>query len=679
MLQVNFKTKVFALSVLGIVATGLILLAAVWLQRQTLHEQVTAELNAQGQQECTKIAQSVYLMLRTNHEKLKKELQHNLNVAESVLHRYGEVLLEKEMVSWNAVNQFTSKSRKVDLPKMCFGSQWLGQNANADTPSPVVDEVRALVGGTCTVFQRMNAAGDMLRICTNIHKLDGNRAIGTYIPAINPDHSANPVVATVLQGDTFVGRAFVVNDWYLTIYRPIRDAAGDVVGVLYFGIPQEDVPELRQGIMDIVVGKSGYVFVLAGSGEEKGKYIISHNGARDGENIYDAQDADGNLFIREAIAKAAATKDGQVELQRYAWRNEPTAPPRWKTTALTYFEPWDWVIGAGAYDDDYQEAAQEVNRALHRLILWVVVGSVLALVLCGAVSLLCAHRIARPIVNAMTLMERVAEGDYSQRLDATGSDEIGRMGRAINKAVDATAQAMNDVREAAAGEQRAQEERIAAERQQAEAEQKRQQEEAERERRQAEAEQKRRDEQAAMEREQAEKERRQAEELRRKVDNLLEVVNAAAQGDLTRTVAVEGDEAVDELAGGIRKMLADLSNVIGQVTESAAQFNEGSRLIAESSQSLASGAQTQSSSVEEVSASVEELTASIDGVKNNAHEADAVAKKTNQLAEQGGAAVQKSIEAMELIRTSSDQIAEIIQVISEIASQTNLLALNAAI
>ena len=49
------------------------------------------------------------------------------------------------------------------------------------------------------------------------------------------------------------------------------------------------------------------------------------------------------------------------------------------------------------------------------------------------------------------------------------------------------------------------------------------------------------------------------------------------------------------------------------------------------------------------------------------------------LAEQGGAAVQKSVEAMELIRTSSTQIGEIIQVISEIASQTNLLALNAAI
>jgi methyl-accepting chemotaxis protein len=83
--------------------------------------------------------------------------------------------------------------------------------------------------------------------------------------------------------------------------------------------------------------------------------------------------------------------------------------------------------------------------------------------------------------------------------------------------------------------------------------------------------------------------------------------------------------------------------------------------------------------VQQVTASIEELSRSVDNVKDAAHGADKLAKETSVLAEQGGTAVQQSVEAMELIRTSSTQIGEIIQVISEIASQTNLLALNAAI
>jgi len=675
----SFKTKILGLSVLGILLTGAILVSVVLLEKGRLREQITAEVDRLGREECSKIAKDVYLMLRVHHEKLQTELRNSLNVARDVLQQAGAISLASEHISWKAINQATKQEQPVELPKMMVGRDWLGQNQDPGQPSLVVDKVRSLVGGTCTIFQRMNDRGDMLRVSTNVQTKDGRRAIGTYIPAVDADGKPNPIIAATLKGQTYTGRAFVVNDWYITAYEPLYDAQKKVIGLLYVGVKQEDVPELRQGIMDIVAGKTGYAYVIGGTGEQRGKYVISYTGQRDGEDVWNTKDADGNLVIQSIVNKGLATKQGECVFERYAWRNKDEAQARWKIAAVTYFEPWDWVIGVGAYEEDFQDVQARVDEALYGLIFWSAVGAVGALVVCGLLSLSYANRMVRPLLKTVKVMEAVAQGDYSQRLEITSQDEIGRLSSAVNVAVDATVKAMNDVQEAAQREQELQAQRAEEERRRAEEEHRRQQEEAEKERLRMEEERRRQEEEAARERQRVEAEREAAEVLRRKVNHLLEVVAAAAQGDLTKEIRVEGKEAVDELAAGIQKMLGDLASVIGQVTESASQFAEGSRVIAESSQTLAQGAQTQSASVEEMGASIEELTRSIEQVKESAAQANAMASTTNSLAEKGGKAVERSVAAMDLIRASSQQISEIIQVISEIASQTNLLALNAAI
>ena len=427
--------------------------------------------------------------------------------------------------------------------------------------------------------------------------------------------------------------------------------------------------------------------VRAGMGETGETYLVGPDKLMRSDSFLDAQghsvaasfagSVEQNGVDTEAATEALAGKDDAKIITDY--NGNPV---------LSAYTPVDvfgttWALlaeideaEAFAPIQQMEASAEEATASLFFNALLIV--GIAALLISG-VAYWVAQMISRPVQKVAGVLEVVAGGDYSQKVDVDSKDEIGQMAGSLNTAIDAVARAMQDVKEAAQREQKAQEEKAEQERLAAEAEQKRKEEEAEKERQLAEAERKRQEGEAEKERQLAAEEARKAEILRGKVNGLLEVVAAAAEGDLTKQVTVEGDEAIDELAAGIKKMLADLSGVIGQVTESASQFNEGSRVIAESSQSLAAGAQKQSSSVEEVSASVEELTASIDGVKNNAYEADAVAKKTNELAERGGQAVQKSTEAMELIRTSSDQIAEIIQVISEIASQTNLLALNAAI
>ena len=165
------------------------------------------------------------------------------------------------------------------------------------------------------------------------------------------------------------------------------------------------------------------------------------------------------------------------------------------------------------------------------------------------------------------------------------------------------------------------------------------------------------------------------------IGRLLEVVTAASAGDLTRVVET-GDTISSEfhrLTDGIRQMISDLRELIAQIIDSSDQQNEGAQAIAESAAGLSDGAQAQAASVEVVTNAVQRLTDSIDLIAVNSTDARMQAEETANLAKNGGQTVRLAIDAMRLIKTSSNQINEIIQVIGEIASQTNLLALNAAI
>ncbi|MED5612865.1 PAS domain-containing methyl-accepting chemotaxis protein [Janthinobacterium sp. P210005] len=165
----------------------------------------------------------------------------------------------------------------------------------------------------------------------------------------------------------------------------------------------------------------------------------------------------------------------------------------------------------------------------------------------------------------------------------------------------------------------------------------------------------------------------------RKVNALLESVARAAQGDLTCNIVPEGDEPIDLLAGGISKMIVDLRGVIGNVVSAANGFADASHAIAERATGVAVGTQALGATVEEMNASIDGLTFSINSIAENTSNADYLAKATQQEAEAGARAVAKSIEAMDLINRSSEDIGEIVKVISEIANQTNMLAFNAAI
>ncbi len=269
---------------------------------------------------------------------LESEVRDNLNVATYLLSQAGGISNSGGSYSWPAVNQLTKAETNVALPALQVGGVELGQVRAVDKPVPLVDQAAKMVGGVCTIFQRMNKQGDMLRVATTVKKTDGERAIGTYIPAVNPDGTANPVIAQVLKGETFVGRAFVVDGWYVTAYQPIKDAAGDILGMLFAGLREFDNQAAAQSIREMKVGTTGYVFIL----NSQGDVLLHPRPDLVGKNVI----KDLNLPFQSVLTDRA---ENEYQSMLYTFEGMK------KILTFTWFKPWDWIVCAGAPLKDFYD------------------------------------------------------------------------------------------------------------------------------------------------------------------------------------------------------------------------------------------------------------------------------------------------------------------------------------
>jgi methyl-accepting chemotaxis protein len=177
--------------------------------------------------------------------------------------------------------------------------------------------------------------------------------------------------------------------------------------------------------------------------------------------------------------------------------------------------------------------------------------------------------------------------------------------------------------------------------------------------------------------------REAAEDLRHKVDQILDVVSAA---DLTREVPVSGEDAIGQLGTGLdaflrtmRGSMAEIGTTAETLAAAADQLTELSQGMEVGAASTADRAFSASAASEEVSASIqtvasaaEEMTASIAEIAKNASDAATVA--TSAVGVANGAK-----QTVGDLGNSSAEIGMVIKTITSIAQQTNLLALNATI
>lgn len=163
------------------------------------------------------------------------------------------------------------------------------------------------------------------------------------------------------------------------------------------------------------------------------------------------------------------------------------------------------------------------------------------------------------------------------------------------------------------------------------------------------------------------------------VESLRTALQAMSAGDLSIRITDAFAEEHEVLRNAFNNALDSLEGAVVEIIESAGTILGEAGNISSAADDLSRRTEQQAATLEQTAAAISQLTASVASAADGAKQANDVVDTARQNAEASGEVVQKAVEAMGKIETSSDQISRIIGVIDDIAFQTNLLALNAGV
>ena len=191
-MKLMIKHKIMAVGLIAALVPIFVTSIVTLQKKSDVNQTILEQMEDLSRNNISRISKDVYGLCQTTYDIIQMWVQNGLSTAEYILESNGGLSSSSSKMTWTAINQYTKSSSMVELPKLKIGNSFIEQNFDFNQSTPVVDEVQKKAGTTCTIFQRMNDEGDFIRVATNIRKLDDTRAIGTFIPAVNPDGQPNP-------------------------------------------------------------------------------------------------------------------------------------------------------------------------------------------------------------------------------------------------------------------------------------------------------------------------------------------------------------------------------------------------------------------------------------------------------------------------------------------------------
>lgn len=274
-----------------------------------------------------------------------------------------------------------------------------GESLIGDTK--LVDSFTRDTGAVATLFAPLN--GDFVRVSTSLKDPSGQRVIGSYL---GKDH---PGYRQLVSGQPYYAQVKLFGESYITYYAPIKNAAGEVNGISFIGLPVERATQdLFKSLESIRWGDTGYTIIVDNREDNLGKYLLHPIHDQNAPSIIEVSDYDGNKPFYQIFEQDSG-------LIRYPYEYQGTVGEKY----LVYTEVpgWNWKLLGGTF-------IQEVTKGSDTLLkLIITIATVVALITFIILTVF-LNRNLKPLTVLNGYMTRLAKGEVS--LDIPSSNKASK-------------------------------------------------------------------------------------------------------------------------------------------------------------------------------------------------------------------------------------------------------------
>ncbi len=395
--------------------------------------------------------------------------------------------------------------------------------------------------------------------------------------------------------------------------------------------------------------------------------VIMHpiKASMNGKNMADLQDPNGKYIYREIVKAANANEEGG-EI-RYSWEKPGKSNPQPKISYVQKFGPWDWIIGTGVYVDDIEAKIVEMEEETQQQIMDVIIRNciiifVIMIVLAFVMAAISNRVIFRPLeafteglLNFFKYINK--EKKDVDHLDDSADDEIGKMAKIINQNVVKTKSLIEqdnalieDVTRVVSNIKEGYLDSRVEKTTQTEALQ-------------------------ILQTQINEMLDNLERNIGRDTNVILEVLEKYGELDFRDNIT----DAQGKVEVAINALAKIINDMLAENKQNGLTLDSSSDILLENVEKLNDNSTTTAAALEQTAAALEEITSTI---INNTDRISTMASNSEELSKSinvGQELATGTVKSMDEINEQTQQIAEAITVIDQIAFQTNILSLNAAV